>query len=235
MVSKVLKGALVGFGQVAEKAHAPAFLGHPDFKIVAVAEEAEPRASAARSVFPGAKIYSSLDALLQAEKSLDFIDIATPPFLHGQQALAALKRGLHVLCEKPLTLDPAEFAALKREASAQDRALFTVHNWAYSPQWLKIFELVNSNALGEIREVELNVLRAQPAASAVPGDWRRDAKLSGGGILVDHGWHNLYLLYRLIGQQPNNVKSELSKGLSAEDEASVSFAFPQAAARLRLT
>jgi len=146
-----LRGALLGFGQVAEQAHAPAFAGHPDFSIAAVADESRTRLSAARSVFPNARAYPSLDDLWREEKGLDFVDIATPPFLHGPQVLAALKRGWHVLCEKPLTLEPDEFAAIRREASASGRAVYTVHNWAYSPQWRKIFELVASGALGRIR------------------------------------------------------------------------------------
>ena len=52
------------------------------------------------------------------------------------------------------------------------------------------------------RTVRLHrVLRTKPAVSAIPGDWRKDPAVSGGGILVDHGWHNFYLMRRLLGDE----------------------------------
>lgn len=232
-----LKGALVGFGQVAEHAHVKSFLGDLGFQIVAVAEESAPRRGAARAVLPHARLYPSLDELLQKESSLDFIDIATPPFLHGQQVLRALDHGCHVLCEKPLTLDRAEFEAIEKRSASSGKAVFTVHNWAYSPQWAKALELVSSGVLGRISHAELHVLRTKPAASAVPGDWRMDARLSGGGILVDHGWHALYLLHRLLGAPAKHLRAALdaSGPRAVEDQATVFLDFGSATALLHLT
>ena len=234
-----LKGAVIGFGQVAEKAHAPAFKADGRFQIVAVVENLGERGALAKETFQKVRLYSSVEELFYKEPSLDFVDIATPPFLHARQSLLALQKGCHVLCEKPLTLSPEEFATLKRQASAADRALFTVHNWAHSPQWLKIFELTRSGALGSVRRAALEALRTKPAASAMPGDWRRDASLAGGGILVDHGWHNLYLIHRLFGAAVSRVsvdRFQAPRGGGAEDEVSVSFEFaPGALASLHLS
>lgn len=228
--ARKLRGAVVGFGQVAEKAHAPIFVGHPEFEIVAVADEFAPRLSAARAVFPQAGLYPSLEELLRKEPDLDFVDIATPPFLHGKQALAALQRGLHVLCEKPLTVDVKEFDLIGRAAAETGCVAYTIHNWAYSPQWLKILELARSGAIGEIRHAELHALRSAPAAGAAANAWRTDPSLSGGGILIDHGWHNLYLLFRLLssgGAAPDPSACRASSRLhfpgggAPEDEAAV--------------
>ena len=219
-----LKGAIVGFGQVAEKAHVPAFKADSRFEIVAVVENLAERKALGEATFHNVRSYSSLEALFAQEPSLDFVDIATPPFLHARQALLALRRGCHVLCEKPLTLQPGEFAELESRASEAGRALFTVHNWAHSPQWLKIFELARSGVLGVLRRASLEVLRTKPAASAMPGDWRRQASLAGGGILVDHGWHNLYLIHRLLGSAISRVSVERFEAPGpgeAEDEVAV--------------
>lgn len=233
--SKALTGALIGFGQVAEKAHAPA-LKERGLSITAVCESNAARREAAQAAFPQAKLYTSYEQLLAAHDGLDFVDIATPPFLHFEQSLAALKNGLHVLCEKPLALVPEELETLRRSAAMAGRSVFTVHNWAYSPQWLKIAELLSAGAVGEPRHVELHALRTQPAISAVPGDWRREASQAGGGILIDHGWHNLYLLYRVVGQKPNRVTARLTPAAGAVDEeATINLEFPECTATVFLT
>ncbi len=234
-MKKVLRGALAGFGQVAEKAHLPGFAAAGGFEIIAVAEAQPQRAEAAKAALPEARLYSSLEELLAVEEGLDFVDIATPPFLHGEQTLAALNAGLHVLCEKPLSLDLDQLAGIFSAADAADRAVFTVHNWAYSPQWRKTFEL--ARAAGPVSHVHLSTLRLQPAAGALPGDWRRDGAKAGGGILVDHGWHNLYLLYRLVASHPSRLTACLDEQTPArvEDAATVFFEFPGATAALHLS
>ena len=230
-----LRGVLIGFGQVAEKAHLPAFKQH-EIAITAVCESSPARREAAKAALPEAKLYTSYEQLLDAHDGFDFVDIATPPFLHAEQSLAALKRGKHVLCEKPLALAPDELESLRRTAAMAGRAVFTVHNWAYAPQWLKAFEIVGSGALGEVRHAELHALRTQPAVSAVPGDWRREAAQAGGGILIDHGWHNLYLLHRLIRAKPTRVTARLQPAAGAvEEEATLTAEFPHATALVYLS
>src|SRR4051812_4507711 len=121
-----MKGALIGFGQVAEKAHLPA-LAENGMELVAVCEASAVRAAAAKAALPNARIYDTLERLLESEKGLDFVDVATPPFLHYQQSLAALKAGVNVICEKPLALAPEELEALRRAAKEAGKAVFTVH------------------------------------------------------------------------------------------------------------
>ncbi|MBI3551200.1 MAG: Gfo/Idh/MocA family oxidoreductase [Elusimicrobia bacterium] len=236
MAKTALRGALVGFGRVAEKAHAPALLERPELEVAAVVDEAPERLKAAAAVFPKAKAYATLEALFAAEKGLNFVVIATPPSAHGAQVLAALRAGCHVLCEKPLTLDVEQFEDIRREASERKLAAYTVHNWAHSPQWQKLFSLIREGSLGELRHVELHALRTQPAAGA--GDWRTDAKISGGGVLVDHGWHNFYLLNRLVKGTPTRVTGRLGPGGkpgTIEDDATVFLEYPQATALVHLS
>ena len=72
------------------------------------------------------------------EENLDFVDIATPPSTHAALATAALGRGLHVLCEKPLVTKPDDVAALSKLAKEKDRAVVTVHNWVHAAALAKI-------------------------------------------------------------------------------------------------
>ena len=224
---------------MAEAAHAPAFLRSQDFEIAAVADASPKRLQAAQALFPGARAYADAQSLYAAEK-LDFVDIATPPHLHYAQCLEALGRRLHVLCEKPLVFSAREFEALKAESLSRKRALFPVHNWKYAPPLMKMHELLRSGAVGELRHLELHVLRRKPAAVAGKGggNWRTDRAKAGGGILVDHGWHNLYLLSWLMGSAPAGMDAVLHPPHGAADEEAtclLRFAKPPATALMHLS
>jgi predicted dehydrogenase len=237
-----LRGALIGYGAVAHNAHAPALRRCADLTVTAVADADPQRLRLAEEAFPAARPYPSLEALLDAEKNLDFVDLATPPWLHGRQAVMALERGLHVLCEKPLTLDAGEFRRIAETSRRKDRAVFTVHNWACAPIWAKTLALCADGTLGEVRHAQLHAVRTKPSAAAGPGDWRTDPGLAGGGILVDHGWHNLYLLKRALfpdseAPAPTDAAAFFHRPspTAAEIEASVFYRFPAATALLHLT
>src|SRR5579859_6075980 len=98
-----LRGAIVGFGFIAEGGHLPAYrakrAGGSSFEIVAVADTCAARRARAKDLLPGAAVYEDAASLLAAEGGrLDFVDIATPPSEHASIAHAAMDRGLHVLC-----------------------------------------------------------------------------------------------------------------------------------------
>src|SRR5689334_20928693 len=106
-----LRGAIVGYGFIMEKGHAAGYRqrAQSDVEIVAVADVSPERRELARSHFPGVRVYADHEALLDAERGgLDFVDIATPPCDHAVITHAALERGLHVLCEKPLATSAEE-------------------------------------------------------------------------------------------------------------------------------
>jgi predicted dehydrogenase len=149
--------------------------------------------------------------------------------------LAGLRAGLHVLCEKPLTLDPEAFAVIRTESEARGLAVYAVNNWAYSPQWARLLDVAGSGALGAIRHAEILVLRARPSVSALPGDWRKDPAVAGGGILVDHGWHNLYLMRRLLGAGAALHSSALAPEGAVDEAATVLLSAPGSTGVLHLT
>ena len=113
------------------------------------------------------RTYATPEALLESESGLDFVDIVTPPHLHGRQTIAALERGLHVLCEKPLSLASEELEEASRLARKRGRVIFPVHNWKYAPLFRKLSELVRARAVGSIRHIEWHTLRTRPAAVAL--------------------------------------------------------------------
>ncbi|MFA5162171.1 MAG: Gfo/Idh/MocA family oxidoreductase [Elusimicrobiales bacterium] len=235
---KTYRGAIVGFGAVVEKGHVPAF-AHKSarFEIVAVADQSPARLEAAKTHYPSAKFYGNLKKLLKAERGLDFAVVGTPPLYHAKLSAQCLKAGLNVLCEKPLVFKFREAKKLAELAKRQDRCLFTVHNWKNAPPIAKALELVKSGAIGEVHHVELHVLRSKAAATAGGDNWRENPALSGGGIMMDHGWHNFYLARAFAGQEPLSIKAALRRPAEncAEDCASCLIDFGGATALVYLT
>ena len=101
----MLRGGIIGLGNVAVHGHLPAWRERGDVEIVAVSDTSAERRDACAQALPGAGWHDSVDALLD-EARLDFVDICTPPSSHANLIRRALERGLHVLCEKPLSTSP---------------------------------------------------------------------------------------------------------------------------------
>ncbi len=233
---KTYRGAIAGFGKVAAEAHLPGFRQAPGFEIVAVIDPAEQRRAQALAALPAARGYADLAAALEAEGRLDFLDVATPPRLHAPTCLQALDRGLHVLCEKPLALDLAEIATLRRAVRRSGHALFTVHNWKYAPLFRRLHGLVRAGTVGEASEIDWQVLRPSPPQGAAEAGWRLDRQQAGGGILMDHGWHAFYLMLFLTGQPPRSIVARLTTalGFGVEDGAQCEIDFGGLVARITL-
>ncbi len=231
---RVLKGALIGFGNVAEHAHMPAFVKRNDFAIAAVIENDPTRQAAARSLLPDVPVYACLDEL-HGDAGIDFVDICTPPGSHAGLAAQALRQGFHVLCEKPFTEAVGTPASCSAEAGPT--TMFVVNNWKFSPLWLKITELVKGGDIGRVREVSLGVVRT-PGSGGGATDWRARRDIAGGGILLDHGWHQFYLLTSVIDQAPEAVSAVLDYDDDApaiEHTADVTVLFPSTRASIHLT
>lgn len=238
---KRLRGAIVGFGNVAAGAHVPGFARAPGFRIAAVVDPSESRRDAAHALLSDASLASSLDELDASRTPIDFVDVATPPHLHAELATQALERGWHVLCEKPLAVAESDVAAIAAAARRSGKTVFTVHNWKYAPLFQRLRGLLVRGAIGRPLELEWTVLRPNPpeGATAEGRSWRTERAVAGGGILVDHGWHAVYLAMFVLGAVPRAVSgrvwNERPGALEVEDSAEVRLDFGGPVARLFFT
>lgn len=237
-----LRGALVGFGFIQGKGHVPAYLERPDVEIVAVAESCEARRVIAQEILPNARIYTDYEILLEQEaENVDFVDIATPPVFHTEIALAAFQKGLHVLCEKPLTCTLDEAASLLKAAKQAKRVLFPCHNYKHAPVVRAIREIIESGKIGKVRSVTLNTFRNTHAKGVTEWrtNWRREKKFSGGGIAMDHGSHTFYLTFDWLGSYPTAVTAKMGnlepEKWDTEDNFSAVMTFPTGIANIHLT
>ena len=234
----MLRGAIVGFGEVARNGHWPAYQANADVEIVAVVDRRPERRALASRLSPGVRTFAAFSEL-PASASIDFVDICTPPALHPQPLFEALDRGWHVLCEKPFLLDPALIDIVRDRAASAGLAVFPVHNWKYAPIVQRATAARHAGAIGSLRSVEIETsrLRAAPTAEPDQPNWRRDPLIAGGGILMDHGWHSVYLALHWFSEAPERVHASLHRPPDGgvEDEADLTISFPSGEATIRLT
>jgi predicted dehydrogenase len=219
----VLRGVISGFGDVATQAHLPGWRACDGVNLAAIHDPVAVRRHLAINLAKNARIYDDLALMLDGE-SPDFVDVTSPPAYHAGAARMALEAGAHVLVEKPLCLSLAEFDQLAALARSQSRVLMCAHNWKFAPAYQRADQLIRSGRLGAVRYAAIVRLRREPAGSSpaarLPADnsaagmlsdraaaigvsepWRLDAG-TGGGILIDHGWHVFYLVHWLMGLEP---------------------------------
>jgi predicted dehydrogenase len=173
------------------------------------------------------RVYDDLELMLDGEAP-DFVDIASPPGMHHEAARMALQAGAHVLVEKPLALTLVAFDELVALAAEKRRVLMCVHNWKYAPAYAAARRAIESGSLGAIRLISLDRLRTAPAGAGGAGAKWRASAASGGGILIDHGWHVFYLMHWLMdAAAPVSVSAHLDTppGSDVDDLADLRICF----------
>src|SRR4051812_20712189 len=162
-------------------------------EIVAIADASPEAAQSALAVAPGARGVGGFGALLESD--LDGIVIATPSAQHAEQAIAALRRGYAVFCQKPLGRNAAEARAVLDVAKEADRLLAVDLSYRFTSGMEAIKRLVDEGDLGEV--YALNLVFHNAYGPDKP--WFYDPKLSGGGCVMDLGIHLVDLALWTLG------------------------------------
>lgn len=164
------------------------------------------------------RAYADYQTLLQAEAErpdgAEVVAIATPNHLHFPMALAALKAGLHVVCEKPMTLTVEEAEALARAAGESDREFLLMHNYVGYPLVQHAREMVAGGQIGKLVSVQVEYvqewLTEEPAADNKQAAWRLDpAKAGAAGCLGDIGTHAFHLARFITGEPVAAISADL--------------------------
>jgi predicted dehydrogenase len=128
---------------------ARSFAANPAFRMVAVADSRPERQAKARDTFNSVRTFENAEELIDSG-DIDAVAIATPVSTHYPLAARALRRGLHVLVEKPLAASVAEAEELVEIAETKNVKLLVDHVYVFNDALLKLKELKNSGALGTI-------------------------------------------------------------------------------------
>jgi predicted dehydrogenase len=186
---------VVGVGGIARDQHMPAWDRLPFTKIVALADVSPEALDEANHRFAVPHRFRDWRELMDRD-DIDVVDICTPNRTHAPIALAALARGKHVMCEKPLATTSEEVLALQEAAHRAGRLLMTAQSTRYKPVSRQLKALIDGGMLGDIYYTRAQYLRRR---FLPPRPTFTERRLSGGGAVMDIGVHILDLAYWFLG------------------------------------
>jgi len=179
----MLRVGLIGCGNIGLGGHLPAYIHIPEAEMVAVCDIVEERAQEAARL-SGATPYTDYREILKRE-DIEMVDICLPTDLHAQAAIAAIKAGKHVLCEKPMAHTLKAAKAMIEAMRENGVKLMVGHVRRFDHRYASIKAQVDAGKVGRpifIRLAERQFLPFPPDA------WHWDTR-RGGGVILDIGVH----------------------------------------------
>jgi predicted dehydrogenase len=205
---KKLRVGFIGAGRVAV-GHWQRMHDTKKAEVVALTEPSRKSLTFFREHCPGADAlptYKDYKAMLK-EETLDAVVVQSPHTAHYEQTTAALKQGLHVLSEKPLTCTIRHAKKLIALSEDVGRVLMISYQRHYLPEFRYIREHVANGAIGDVQFVQ--AVQSQEWLRAVKGTWRQKMAHSGGGQINDSGSHLIDILMWITGLQIAEVYAEM--------------------------
>jgi predicted dehydrogenase len=198
---ETVKWGIIGCGDVTEKKSGPAFTKVPNSELVAVMRRDAEKAADYAHRHNISKWYSDADQLL-ADPDINAIYIATPPSSHLEYAIAALKRGLPVYVEKPVTRNAAEAAQMSEAVRNSNGKLVVAHYRRRLPMFLEVKKMLEKQIIGDVRTVQLRLWQSRKPNLVTKGapNWRTTPEISGGGYFHDLAPHQLDLMLYFFGE-----------------------------------
>ena len=191
----MIKVAVVGLGKMG-MSHLAMLNAHPQVELAAVCD-ASGYVLGVLEKYTGVKTFTDYDTMLR-DQPLDAVVIATPSRSHAPMVEAALDRGLHVFCEKPFTLNPADSQRLAE--LARERGLVTqvgYHN-RFVGAFREVKRLLDAGAIGTVTHA-LGEAYGPVVLKPRGGTWR-SRRSEGGGCLHDYAAHPIDLLAWYMGE-----------------------------------
>jgi predicted dehydrogenase len=192
----MIRIAIIGAGAVSDYHHVPAIRLDPRAKLVAACDANEQLLEQRRKDW-GVEILSTDPEAICARDDVDAVIIATPNFTHRPIALAAARGGKHVMCEKPLGLNPGEVHEMYTAARDAGVVHMTAFTYRFAPSMRYLKHLVASGALGEPRHFRSQRFLDWPETS---WGWRQYQRLAGAGDLFDMTIHRIDFAQDLLGR-----------------------------------
>jgi predicted dehydrogenase len=190
-----VRAGVIGVGWAGQQ-HIAAYDAVPGVEVVAVAGLEEPVRAALADKYGIEHQVARWEDLLDLD-GLDAVSIAVPTFLHAPIAIAALERGMHVLCEKPIARSASEADAMVQAARKAGRVLDIAFNHRQRGDIQALREVIAEGRLGRPYYAKAWWLRRTGIPTV--GSWFTRAELAGGGPLVDIGVHVLDYSLFLLG------------------------------------
>ncbi len=191
---KKLRVGVVGLGM--GRNHISGYQAHPAAQVVALADPDPKRLAAIGDQYQVPGRYADAAAMLKAER-LDVVSVATPNKFHKPLAIAALRAGCHVLCEKPMAMNAGEARAMLAAARTARRRIMINFSYRFTGPAIALKREAEAGVLGDVYFARTMWHRSR----GIPGfgGWFGQKALSGGGPLIDLGVHRIDLALWLMG------------------------------------
>ncbi len=189
-----MKFAIVGCGRIAER-HAEHIARMA--QLAAVCDVDKSKADSFGEKYK-CKIYYSIDEMLENETSLDVVSVCTPNGLHAEHSIKSLRKGFHVLCEKPMAISVYDCGEMIKEAERSNKRLFIVKQNRYNPPVHAVKQIIEEGRLGKILSIQLSCFWNRNAEYYSTSNWKGTKKLDGGTLFTQFS-HFVDLLYWLFG------------------------------------
>ena len=187
-----MRFAIVGAGAIANT-HSDAFAKTNKADLVAVVDINQ-AAAVAMAEKHGAKVFAEVKSLISSG-SVDAAIVCTPPNSHGDICCELLKNGIHVLCEKPITVSSVTANRMFDAAEKSGTILTMASKFRFVKDVQKAKELITSGTIGDVILFE-NMFTCNVDMTK---RWNSDREVSGGGVLIDNGTHSVDIMRFLLG------------------------------------
>ena len=164
------------------------------------------------------------------EDGIQVVSIVTPNHMHASPAIEFIKKGIHVICDKPMTATIDDARELHNVVKNSNAHFFLTHNYSGYPVVREMRRLVKEGAIGDVRVVKGSYLQGwltkkEEDNGLKQAEWRTDPSRSGvAGAVGDIGSHTMHLLEFVTGLKLESVAADLSifvKGRKLDDDASI--------------
>jgi len=204
---KKFRVGLVGLGKMG-RLHMLNCMKLENTSVVAAADPSERALRKARKMGVQAT-YTDYNEMIHKVKNLDAVIVSTPNFLHFDSIKAALENGINVFTEKPLAVNVSECQKIVDAVQSSGRKLMIGHNMRFVPAIEAMKRDLWRGHIGslEVATIEevINGPFSHPAVPTPVADWWFDPKTSGGGALIDIGYHMIDL-FRFFTDEDARVR-----------------------------
>lgn len=209
MVNDSVNWGILGCGDVAEVKSGPAFEKIEKSSLVAVMRRNEEKVKDYAKRHQVANWTTSASVLIENEL-VNAVYIATPPSSHLQYALQAIEAGKNVYLEKPMVLNSTEANVILKAVNDSNAKVTIAHYRRKLPVFVKIKELLDSNTIGKVSLVTIDIKQTANADLIAKTDdnWRLNPDISGGGYFHDIAPHQIDLICHYFGKVSTIKKSD---------------------------
>ena len=225
---KTIRWGIIGCGDVTEVKSGPGFENAKDSRLVAVMRRTGELAKdyAERHGVP--RWYDDAEALVH-DPEVDAVYVATPPSSHKEYTILAAEAGKPVYVEKPMALNSGECQEMIDACRSAEVPLFVAYYRRALRRFLKIKELLETQAIGDVRFVSMT-LYAKPGPEELDPEslpWRVIPEIAGGGRFVDLGSHMFDFLDYALGpiREVQGFAANQQNLFSAEDMVTAAYVF----------